>query len=531
MSIWRTSTRSKTTSSSWSTRSTRCLGSRTPSPGSRTSASPRPTRATSSEGVAASRCSPAAGATLFGSGNSLEHLTARLGHYPESRSENKGNEPEGIEYGEFGSERYLFVGSERSSVIFVYDLADEVSPELVQVLPAGVAPEGLLAIPERDLFVVACEEDARDDKIRSVMAIYERVGADSSYPAIKSADRGDGKPIPWGALSALVVDPMDDSTLYSVHDSYYTKTRVFELDRSGHPAIITGETALSDTTHVLLGELQALEASLPPTATDDFDPLAIVNADLTVNLDGEGVAALPDGSFWIASEGAGNLVGGVSNPEDQPFRSPNALVKVDADGHIVDVALLPQAIIENQFRFGFEGVAVDESEGTGEVLYVAFQRAWQDAGDPADHVRIGRYDTATGEWTFAYYPLDTPTSPAGGWVGLSEITHVGNDTFVVIERDNQANHDATIKRVYSFSTDAVTFQDDSQAGAFDVVAKHLERDLIAYDDFGPTGGLVLEKLEGLAVLSDGTALIVNDNDGTDDSNGETQLLSLGTILQ
>jgi len=30
----------------------------------------------------------------------------------------------------------------------------------------------------------------------------------------------------------------------------------------------------------------------------------------------------------------------------------------------------------------------------------------------------------------------------------------------------------------------------------------------------------------LAVLPDGGALIVNDNDGVDDSNGETQLLRL-----
>jgi len=41
-----------------------------------------------------------------------------------------------------------------------------------------------------------------------------------------------------------------------------------------------------------------------------------------------------------------------------------------------------------------------------------------------------------------------------------------------------------------------------------------------------TGGAVLEKIEGLAVQANGDALIVNDNDGVDDSNGETQLLRL-----
>jgi len=46
-----------------------------------------------------------------------------------------------------------------------------------------------------------------------------------------------------------------------------------------------------------------------------------------------------------------------------------------------------------------------------------------------------------------------------------------------------------------------------------------------------TGGLTLEKVEGLAVTEDGTALIVNDNDGVDDSNGETQLLKLDAVFE
>lgn len=78
---------------------------------------------------------------------------------------------------------------------------------------------------------------------------------------------------------------------------------------------------------------------------------------------------------------------------------------------------------------------------------------------------------------------------------------------------------------------SAAFQDGSMAGSFDVVEKHLASDLVANDDFAPTSDPVLEKLEGLAVLSDGPTLIVNDNDGTEGCNGETQLLSLGTICQ
>jgi hypothetical protein len=139
------------------------------------------------------------GKVLFNPGNTVEHLVTRIGHYPEDRSENKGNEPEGVEYGQYGKHSFLFVGSERSSVVAVYKLQNnKFKPSFLQVLPAGVGPEGLLAIPQRNLFVVASEVDERDDKIRSTIAIYELVDDDPTYPTLQSADREDNLPIPLG---------------------------------------------------------------------------------------------------------------------------------------------------------------------------------------------------------------------------------------------------------------------------------------------------------------------------------------------
>ncbi|MBN2886077.1 MAG: esterase-like activity of phytase family protein, partial [Chromatiaceae bacterium] len=51
------------------------------------------------------------GTVVYDSGNSLEWQAIAHGHYPEDRSENKGIEPEAIDYGRFGNEDYLFVGS------------------------------------------------------------------------------------------------------------------------------------------------------------------------------------------------------------------------------------------------------------------------------------------------------------------------------------------------------------------------------------------------------------------------------------
>ena len=330
--------------------------------------------------------------------------------------------------------------------------------------------------------------------------------------------------IPWAALSGLALDPVDPNVAYSVYDSFYQQSRIFTLDISDSPAVITAELPINDANGVLASVLQQLAESLPNA--DDFDPTSLINGDGTINVDPEGVAARAGGGFYVVSEGSGNLVGGVSDPENRPFASPNLLLTVATNGTIERATLLPLALTSNQLRFGFEGVTAD---GDGNV-YVAFQREWSDAGDPDDRVRIGRHDEADNAWTFAYYPIDAATSPNGGWVGLSDLTYLGDDTFAVIERDNQGGPDATIKRIYTFSTAGIDFAPHTATPGLPTVTKTLVSDLIADGVLGTTAGPVLEKWEGLLVLPDGTALIVNDNDGVDDSSGETQLLRLPRLF-
>jgi len=386
----------------------------------------------------------------------------------------------------------LFVNSERASVVFVYDVADYTKPVFKQVLPAGVGPEGALAIPSRNLLIAASEEDSRGDVIRSGLNIYQYSTAAASYPTIVSNDREDGSPISWSALSGLSADPSDSKLIYAVDDSYYKKNRIFTLDVGAQPAVITAETRIVDTDGVL--------ASLPLGTL----PEGTVNEDKTVNIDPEGIAKLADGSFWIASEGKGSLI-------DGPVTSMNVLIETDANGVIQQAVTLPTEVNLLQRNNGFEGLA--EYDGK---LYVAFQRAWQ----TEDKVRIGIYDINAQSWSFLFYTLDAPESQNGGWVGLSEITALDNGEFVVIERDNQGGPDAVIKRLYKFDTTGLA------DGA--TVSKILVRDVLA--DMKATGGLVVEKIEGLALLDNGDLLMVNDNDGVDDSNGETQLLNLGKLF-
>jgi hypothetical protein len=319
----------------------------------------------------------------------------------------------------------------------------------------------------------------------------------AAYPAIASADNGTGVPITWGALSGLAADLNNDDTIYTVRDSFYINSSFYDVDLTAETPTITEETFLLDSNDLL--------SAVAPN---------LVNSDKRVNLDQEGIAARADGGFWIASEGSGSV-----DDANRPVESPNLLVRVEDTGVIEEVVELPDTVNARQRRFGFEGVT-SVGSGDEEVVFVAFQREWVD--DLDDHVRIGRYETASGNWTFYYYPLEMPA--VTGWVGLSEITALDDETFAVVERDNQADVYAAIKRIYTFSVAGLTPLPDSPTPNFPVVSKSLVRDLIP--DLQANGGIVLDKVEGLTVLSDGTALAVTDNDGVDDSSGETQLLRL-----
>ena len=178
------------------------------------------------------------------------------------------------------------------------------------------------------------------------------------------------------------------------------------------------------------------------------------------------------------------------------------------------MVLLPEEVNEIQVRFGFEGVAVD-----GDHIVVTVQRAWDGELEP----RLAIYNTATMTWKFAFYPLDEPESQYGGWVGLSDIESIGNGQFLILERDNQGGPDAAIKKIYAIDLGDYSMDDNI------LVDKTLVHDLMP--DLAAGGGLTVEKVEGLAVDSEGNMWVNNDNDGVDDNSGENLLLNIGPFSE
>jgi hypothetical protein len=185
------------------------------------------------------------------------------------------------------------------------------------------------------------------------------------------------------------------------------------------------------------------------------------------------------------------------------------LLRLDVDGVITKCVTLPSEF-PDQVRYGFEGVAQD-----GDYVVIPIQREWGDE----EHPRIAVYNHVTEEWKYVFYALDEVESQYGGWVGLSDVAPVGDGNFLILERDDQAGPDAVVKRVYQIGLGDFSFEDGS------VVDKSLVKDLM--EDLLKGNGSVIEKVEGLAVTSDGNIWINTDNDGVDDNSGEQILMNVG----
>ena len=409
------------------------------------------------------------GTEVYENGTAFERAIIAAGHYPDKRSDAKGVEPEGMEFGTFGGTPYAFILVERASVVGVYDLTDPTAPVLQNLLPSGIAPEGAVAIPQRNLFVTANEADLiADGGVRSHVMIYELQDAPAAYPQLTS--EGSEELIGWGAISGMAAG--EGTTVYAVNDSFYGyQPTIFTIDTATTPATITDATVVT-------------RAGQPAQKLDMEG----------VYFDGEG--------FWVASEGRTDRM------------IPHGLYHVTADGNIDAEIALPAELLAVEKRFGFEGITM-----VGDTLWMAVQREWGD--DPDNHVKLVAYNPETEEWGAVLYPK---AAPDNGWVGLSEIVAHG-DYVYVIERDNQIGSAAVTKKIYRIP--AADMVPAPLGEALPVVTKEEVRDLIP--DLQAQGGYVVDKIEGLAILADGTAWVSTDNDGVDDSSGETFFWSIGQM--
>ncbi|GAA1626549.1 esterase-like activity of phytase family protein [Actinoplanes couchii] len=327
------------------------------------------------------------GKVVWDAGNTLEHIAVAHGQYPDKRSDAKGIEVENVTFAVLNRIPYVFVNSERGNFTAVYDMTNPRKPRFTQLLPTTNAPEGVVAVPSRNLVVVASEEEDASIGIRGSIQLFGFGTPRLQHPV--STGR-----IPWGALSALSAVPGKRDRLAAVTDSVYSPTRILGLTTGG-----------------------VIDTRI--TVTKDGKP---------VGYDAEGLVVRKAGGYWLAVEGTG------------AGKDPDLLVRLNKRAEVVEEIALPADVAAAITSNGLEGVAE-----SGDNVWVAVQRAIK--GDPANTARIGRYHTVTKTWSWLLYPLDTAPT---GWTGLSELVAVDADTFAVIERDNQRGPSAAIKKIYTF---------------------------------------------------------------------------------
>ncbi len=293
----------------------------------------------------------------------------------------------------------------------------------------------------------------------------------------------------------------------------------------------------------LVGDKIELEAIIPLRAPDgtalsglappmlagmETEPVFAIDgtafAPDTSGVDTEGIAALPDGRFWIAEEyGPSLLLVGADGMVAKRI-VPKGAGHLFTGSSIPVKEVLPAISLARKLNRGIEALALSRD---GKTLFAAFQsplahpdRAAHEAGDT---VRIWALDPETSEFRAEYvYPLDDPLSfvrdcaagpVAKSDVKVSELAALPDGSLLVLERVTLSTHIYRVRPSDTATSPAhfldlayrPTLEQLGQSGRAPLLDKHL---VLSSDDHGEVCG----DLEGMLVLGDGSLLLANDSD-------------------
>lgn len=242
--------------------------------------------------------------------------------------------------------------------------------------------------------------------------------------------------------------------------------------------------------------------------------------------DSEGIAAAPDGSFWIGEEYGPSLLRVEADGRVRFRWVPGGSEASFAGAPYPIDAVLPPLAAARQVNRGFESIALSDD---GKRLHLVFQSPLahpdEQAHAAARHVRLWTIDTGTGVLLAQYlYPLDDPASfrrdVAKGDlqrsdIKVSEVVCVGADRLLLLERGSETTKLYRVELEPAFAlpdehhaaATRPTVEELSAAGSLDlpVLAKHL---ILSTDDHPE----VSADLEGMVMLDERTLILVNDND-------------------
>ncbi len=510
----------------------------------------------------------ATGQQIFDSGDQLEQITAT--RVPtlfnsdgttasfDSRSDNKGPEPEGVVVGVIDGRTYAFIGLERTGDVIVYDVTTPTQPQFVQYINTteDVGTEGLTFISAADsptgkpLLATASE-------VSKTVAIFEiSIEPKSAFSAsflgqetfetglipAGAAGKINGVDVPLGGLSGVTYDATSQS-YFAISDdrSQFGPARFYNF---------TLDPATVATTGVKFNSVTTLK-----DVNGNTFPLN--------SLDPEGIALSGNGTVFVSSEGEVRPDLGasrVTNPFIKEFSlatgqevrsltiSNKFLPKVEDTNKngVVDTGDIQTAGVRN--NAAFESLTISPDQKT---LYTATENSLFQDGDIATTAngtrsRIVQYNLSSGqpekEFIYVTDPVALPANPTTAFStnGLVDLLAIDNKgTILALERSFSTGAPGTGNtiKIYEISVqgasdisniNSLASLTPEQLKALQPAQKKL---LLNLDDLKLATGL--DNVEGLAFgpkLADGRQSIVLVSDNNFSATQFTQVLTLSTDL-
>ncbi|WP_082803768.1 phytase [Anabaena sp. 4-3] len=324
----------------------------------------------------------------------------------------------------------------------------------------------------------------------------------------------------------------------------------FELNRQTGEITITKHTKLfrEDGTTPLTGlpNLQAVAGGLAYTDEVGVDLNGNVLTNDTLGADLEGIVIAPNGDYWMVDEYRPAIYHFDSNGKLINRYIPQGTATAlnpDAAAGTFGTEVLPAVYAQRRNNRGFEAVALE-----GNKLYAFIQSAIDNpdvANDATSrnsrNLRILEFDIISKQVTGEYlYLLDDISGSGNARTDkIGDAVALGNGKFAVVERDDRSDNTSN-KLIYQINLagatninnpanftlpNGKTIEQLTTAELAAVNIQTVSKSLIANAaQLGYTG---VEKLEGLALVSDNTLALINDNDFN--VTGNTPVEKLGIL--
>lgn len=509
------------------------------------------------------------GELVFDSGDDFEQIVAQ--NYPnqfnsnnddntslDSRSDDKGLEPEAVTIGKIYGKTYAFIGLERMGGIMVYDISNPTLPVFIQyinnrdfsatetsVQSGDLGPEGIMFIPrekspnERDLIVLSSE-------ISGTVSIFQvdiNLDFDSSWDSEVSSLNApqevanyNGQAIYEGGFSGLHALPNEPNKFLTISDRgpnvdassnvlasgttlFFPNPEfvptIYTIERTGDQFQIIDRNPILNPSGTEVSGLP-LPTTLGGTGETAWSDLSgsVLNPNIW-GIDSEGIVLGNDGNYWVCDEYGSsiwkiNATSGEVIKRYTPFPSE------------LEDAMLNNAIGHRRPNRGFEGISWSPNGKVYAILQSPADNPNTTTGNASRIHRMVEIDPLTDQMKYYAYVHKSALGQIRerDWK-IGDLTAVNDHEFLLIEHAERNGWN--YKNVVKIDIENATAFDDQLFGQF-TLEELISSDGLLANEIIPVEKEILvdllevgwnlenDKPEGLTIIDSQTIALINDND-------------------